>query len=171
MVLRGDRGVGPEAWKEIIDINLNGACNTIRATVPVLKAAGNGGSIIPTSSVAGLKAYGYCGPYGAAKHGVVGIMRTAAIELGPLSIRVNTVNPSNVHTDLIHNPTTYALFAPHVENPTWEDVAPGFQSLHLLPTPDVQPEDIANAVLFLASDESKYVTGLAMTVDAGNFTE
>jgi (+)-trans-carveol dehydrogenase len=161
----------PEAWKEIIDINLNGAWNTIRATVPVLKAAGRGGSIILTSSVAGLKAYGYCGPYVAAKHGVVGIMRTAAIELGPLSIRVNTVNPSNVHTDLIHNPTTYALFAPGVENPTWEQVAPSFQGLHLLPTPDVQPEDIANAVLFLASDESKYVTGLTMTVDAGNFTK
>ena len=84
---------------------------------------------------------------------------------------MNTVNPSNVHTDLIHNPTTYALFAPGVENPTWEQVTPSFQGLHLLPTPDVQPEDIANAVLFLASDESRYITGLPMTVDAGNFTK
>jgi (+)-trans-carveol dehydrogenase len=80
--------------------------------------------------VAGLNAYGYWGPYVAARHGVVGIMRTAAIELGPLSIRVNTVNPSNVHTALMHNPTTYALVAPGVENPTWEQVAPSFRGLH-----------------------------------------
>ena len=83
--------------------------------------------------MAGLTAYGYCGPYVAAKHGVVGIMRTAAIELGPLSIRVNTVNPSNVHTDLIHTPTTYALFAPGVENPTWEQVAPRRKSAKSTP--------------------------------------
>jgi (+)-trans-carveol dehydrogenase len=161
----------PAAFKEIIDINLIGVWNTIRATVPILKVAGKGGSIILTSSVAGLKGYGMCSPYVAAKHGVVGLMRTAAIELGPLSIRVNTVNPSNVHTDLIHNQTTYDLFAPDIENPTWEQVAPRFQGLHLLPTPDVEPEDVANAVLFLASDESKYTTGLTLTVDAGNYTK
>ena len=161
----------PEAWHEIIDINLTGVWNTIRATVPVLKQQGRGGSIILTSSVAGLKAYGMCSPYVAAKHGVVGIMRTAAIELGPFSIRVNTVNPSNVRTDLIHNTATYELFAPDLENPTWEQVAPRFEGLHLLPSPDVLPEDVANAVLFLASDESRYVTGLPMTVDCGNFTK
>jgi (+)-trans-carveol dehydrogenase len=98
-------------------------------------------------------------------------MRTAAIELGPLSIRVNTVNPSNVRTDLIHNPTTYALFAPDLENPTWEQVAPRFEGLHLLPSPDVEPEDVANAVLFLASDESRWTTGLTLTVDCGNYTK
>jgi (+)-trans-carveol dehydrogenase len=161
----------PVAFKEIIDINLIGVWNTIRASVPILKAAGKGGSIILTSSVAGLKGYGMCSAYVAAKHGVVGLMRTAAIELGPLSIRVNTVNPSNVHTDLIHNQTTYDLFAPDIENPTWEQVAPRFQGLHLLPTPDVEPEDVAQAVLFLASDESKYTTGLTLTVDAGNYTK
>ncbi|GAA4553629.1 mycofactocin-coupled SDR family oxidoreductase [Pseudonocardia xishanensis] len=161
----------PEAFQEIIDVNLIGVWNTLRATVPVLKAQGRGGSIILTSSVAGMKAYGMTAPYVAAKHGVVGLMRTAAIELGPNSIRVNTVNPSNVHTDLIHNQTTYDLFAPDLTNPTWEEVAPRFQAMHLLPTPDAQPEDVANAVLFLASDESRYTTGLTLTVDCGNFTK
>jgi (+)-trans-carveol dehydrogenase len=162
----------PEAaFKEIIDINLTGVWNTLRATVPVLKAAGKGGSIILTSSVAGLKAYGMCSPYVAAKHGVVGLMRTAAIELGPLSIRVNTVNPSNVRTPLIHNQTTYDLFAPDIENPTWDQVAPRFEGLHLLPSPDVLPEDVANAVLFLASDESRYTTGTTLLVDCGNYTK
>ncbi|WP_375476316.1 mycofactocin-coupled SDR family oxidoreductase [uncultured Jatrophihabitans sp.] len=161
----------PAAFKEIVDINLIGVWNTIRATVPILKRQGRGGSIILTSSVAGLKAYGMCSPYVAAKHGVVGLMRTAAIELGPLSIRVNTVNPSNIRTDLIHNQTTYDLFAPDLENPTWEQVAPRFEGLHLLPTPDALPEDVANAVLFLASDESRYTTGTTLLVDCGNFTK
>jgi (+)-trans-carveol dehydrogenase len=163
--------ISSEAWNTILDINLTGAWHTLKAAIPHLKAGANGGSIILTSSVAGMKAYGMCGPYVAAKHGVVGLMRTAAIELGPLSIRVNTVNPSNVRTDLIHNETTYALFAPDLENPTWEQVAPRFEGLHLLPSPDVEPEDVANAVLFLASDESRWTTGLTLTVDCGNYTK
>lgn len=161
----------PDAFKTIIDINLIGVWNTLRASVPILKQQARGGSVVLTSSVAGLKAYGMCGPYNAAKHGVVALMRTAAIELGPLSIRVNTVNPSNVRTDLIHNPTTYQLFAPDIENPSWEQVAPSFSGLHLLPTPDVLPEDIANAVLFLASDEARFITGATLLVDCGNFTK
>ncbi|WP_236787739.1 mycofactocin-coupled SDR family oxidoreductase [Amycolatopsis sp. GM8] len=160
-----------EAWNTILDINLTGVWHTVRAAVPHLKAGGKGGSIILTSSVAGLKAYAHCSPYVAAKHGVVGLMRTAAVELGEFSIRVNTVNPSNVRTDLIHNETTYHLFAPDLENPTWEQVAPRFQGMHLLPSPDVLPEDVANAVLFLASDESKRTTGLTLTVDCGNYTK
>ncbi|HEY0226667.1 MAG TPA: mycofactocin-coupled SDR family oxidoreductase [Mycobacterium sp.] len=160
-----------EAFKTIIDINLNGVWNTIRAAVPILKAGGRGGSIVLVSSVAGLKAYGMCSPYVAAKHGVVGLMRTAAIELGPVSIRVNTVNPTNVRTPLIHNQTTYDLFAPDLDSPTWDQVAPRFEAMHLLPTADVLPEDVASAVLFLASDESRYTTGTTLLVDCGNFTK
>jgi (+)-trans-carveol dehydrogenase len=160
-----------EAFKEIIDINLIGVWNTLRVTVPHLKAAGKGGSIILTSSVAGLKAHGMVGPYVAAKHGVVGLMRTAAVELGPLSIRVNTVNPSNVHTPLVHNELTYNLFAPDIEDPTWEQVAPRFEGMHLLPSPQVLPEDVANTVLFLASDESRYTTGATLLVDCGAYTK
>lgn len=158
-------------WKEIIDINLNGAWHTLRAGIPHIKAGGKGGSIILTSSVAGLKAYAHCSAYVAAKHGVVGLMRTAAVELGPDNIRVNTVNPSNVRTPLIHNPGTYGLFAPDLEEPTWEQVAPRFQGLHLLPSPDVLPEDVANAVLFLASDEARWTTGTTLLVDCGNYTK
>jgi (+)-trans-carveol dehydrogenase len=160
-----------DAWHEIIDVDLNGVWNTIRATVPHVKSLGRGGSVILTSSVAGIKAYANCAPYVAAKHGVVGIMQTAAVELGPFSIRVNSVHPSNVNTALIHNPGTYRLFRPDLENPTYADVDAGFRSMHLLPVAQVEPLDIANAVLFLASDEARYVTGLQMTVDAGLVTK
>jgi (+)-trans-carveol dehydrogenase len=159
------------AWNTIIDVDLNGVWHTLKAAIPHLKAGGKGGSIIITSSVAGLRAYGHCSPYVAAKHAVVGLMRTAAIELGPFSIRVNTVNPGNVRTPLIHNQSTYDLFAPDVKNPTWEQVAPRFQDQHLLPSPHALPEDIANAVLFLASDESRWVTGTPLLVDCGNYTK
>jgi len=159
------------AWQEIIDICLTGVWHTVKASIPHIKAAGNGGSIIITSSAAGLKAYANCGAYVAAKHGVVGIMKTMAVELAPFNIRSNSVHPSNVDTALIMNQQTYDLFRPDLEHPTYEDVLEGFKSMVLLPTSFVSTSDIADAVLFLASDEARYVTGLTMTVDAGLVTK
>ncbi|HEY1705337.1 MAG TPA: mycofactocin-coupled SDR family oxidoreductase [Trebonia sp.] len=158
------------SWQEIIDINLTGVWHTTKAAVPHLKENG-GGSIIITSSAAGLKAYGFCGPYVAAKHGVVGLMKTLAVELAPFSIRSNSIHPSNVDTKLIMNQPTYDLFRPDLENPNYEDVLQGFAAMHLLPTSFVPAKDISEAVLFLASDESRYVTGLTMSVDAGLVTK
>lgn len=155
-------------WQEMLDINLSGVWKSVKAAVPHMIAAGNGGSIILTSSVGGLKAYPTMGPYIAAKHGVVGLMRTFAVELGQHFIRVNTVHPTNVNTPMFMNEETMKMFRPDLENPGPEDMKVVTQLMHVLPIGWVEPEDISNAVLFLASDESRYVTGLPLTVDAGS---
>ncbi|WP_319431526.1 mycofactocin-coupled SDR family oxidoreductase [Mycobacterium sp. RTGN5] len=155
-------------WTDMIDVNLSGVWKTVKAAVPHLISAGRGGSIILTSSVGGLKAYAHTGHYIAAKHGVVGLMRTFAVELGHQSIRVNSVHPTNVNTPLFMNEGTMKLFRPDLENPGPDDMAVVAQMMHVLPIGWVEPVDISNAVLFLASDEARYVTGLTMTVDGGS---
>jgi (+)-trans-carveol dehydrogenase len=155
-------------WTAMIDINLSGVWKTVKAGVPHILAGGNGGSIILTSSVGGLKAYPHCGHYVAAKHGVVGLMRTFAVELGAQNIRVNSVHPTNVNTPLFMNDGTMRLFRPDLENPGPEDMKVVGQLMHTLPIGWVEPEDIANAVLFLASDEARYVTGVTLPVDGGS---
>jgi SDR family mycofactocin-dependent oxidoreductase len=155
-------------WTEMIDVNLSGVWKTVKAAVPHLISQGSGGSIILTSSVGGLKAYPHTGHYIAAKHGVVGLMRTFAVELGQHSIRVNSVHPTNVNTPLFMNAGTMKLFRPDLENPGRDDLAVAAKFMHVLPIGWVEPIDISNAVLFLASDEARYVTGLTMTVDAGS---
>jgi SDR family mycofactocin-dependent oxidoreductase len=155
-------------WQDMIDVNLTGVWHTAKAAIPHLRAAG-GGSIILTSSTAGLQALPNTGHYNSAKHGVVGLMRTLALELAPDLIRVNSVHPTAVDTDMIQNSATYALFAsdlPEAER-TKDALAPRFQGLNVLPIPWVEAVDISNAVLWLASDEARYVTGVTLPVDAG----
>jgi (+)-trans-carveol dehydrogenase len=155
-------------WTDMIDVNLAGVWKTVKAGVPHILAGGRGGSIILTSSVGGLKAYPHTGHYVAAKHGVVGLMRTFAVELGQYNIRVNSVHPTNVNTPLFMNEGTMKMFRPDLENPGPEDFAPVAQMMHVLPIGWVEPEDISNAVLFLASDEARYVTGVTLPIDAGS---
>ena len=157
-----------EDWDDMIGVNLSGVWKSVKAAVPHLLAGGNGGSIILTSSVGGLKAYPHTGHYIAAKHGVIGLMRTFAVELGQHNIRVNTVCPTNVDTPMFMNEGTMKLFRPDLENPGPDDLAVAAQFMHTLPVGWVEPRDISNAVLFLASDESRYITGLPVTVDAGS---
>ena len=157
-----------EDWTDMIDVNLGGVWKTVKAGVPHILAGGRGGSIILTSSVGGLKAYPHTGHYVAAKHGVVGLMRTFAVELGQHMIRVNSVHPTNVNTPLFMNEPTMKLFRPDLENPGPEDLKVIAQMMHTLPVGWVEPEDVSNAVLFLASDESRYVTGVTLPVDAGS---
>jgi SDR family mycofactocin-dependent oxidoreductase len=155
-------------WQEMIDINLTGVWHTVKAAVPHIISGARGGSIVLTSSVGGHKAYPHTGHYIAAKHGVIGLMRTFAVELGQYMIRVNSVMPTQVNTPMVMNEVTFRLFAPHKENPGPEDFAPVSQMMHTLPIPWVEPEDVSNAVLFLAAPESRYVTGVALPVDAGS---
>ncbi|KUH93197.1 mycofactocin-coupled SDR family oxidoreductase [Mycobacterium sp. IS-3022] len=157
-----------DTWREMIDVNLAGVWKSVKAGVPHLLAGGRGGSIVLTSSVAGLKAYPHTGHYTAAKHGVVGLMRTFAVELGQHSIRVNSVHPTHVNTPLLMNEQTYRMFRPDLDKPGPDDLAPICQTFHMLPIPWVEAEDISNAVLFLASDESRYITGVPLPVDAGS---
>jgi len=155
-------------WQDMIDVNLTGVWHTAKAAIPHLRAAG-GGSIILTSSAAGLKASPNIGHYNSAKHGMVGLMRTLALELAPDMIRVNSVHPTTVDTDMIQNSAAYELFAPDLPEAerTKETLAARFEAINALPVPWVEPVDISNAVLWLASDEARYVTGVTLPIDAG----
>ena len=154
-------------WQDMIDINLSGVWRTVKAGVPHILSGGRGGSIVLTSSVGGRKAYPNTGHYIAAKHGVIGLMRAFAVELGQDMIRVNSVLPSQVSTTMVMNDSTFRLFRPDLPNPGPDDFAPISQMMHTLPVPWVDAIDISNAVLFLASDESRYITGVSLPVDAG----
>lgn len=156
-----------QAWQQMIDINLSGVWRTCRAAIPHLVAGGRGGSIILVSSVAGLRSYAGVAHYVAAKHGVVGLMKNLAQELAEHRIRVNTVNPTQVDTDMIQNDSMYRLFCPDVPEPTRQDFAAASAATILLPIDWVEPVDVSNAVLFLASDESRYITGVSLPVDGG----
>jgi (+)-trans-carveol dehydrogenase len=155
-------------WKHTIDINLTGLWHTARAGIPHLLAGGRGGSIVLTSSVGGMHAMPNMSHYVSAKHGVVGLMRSLAVELGQHGIRVNSVHPTNVNTPMFMNEGTFKLFRPDLENPGPDDVAAiAAQFMHVLPVGWVEPEDISNAIAFLVSDEARYITGVTLPVDAG----
>jgi (+)-trans-carveol dehydrogenase len=156
-----------ETWGDMIDINLSGVWRTCKVAIPHLIAGGRGGSIVLTSSVAGLRSYNGVSHYVSAKHGVVGLMKTLAQELAPHSIRVNTVNPTQVDTAMIQNESMYHLFCPDIENPTRADFGAASAATILLPIDWVESIDVSNAVLFLASDEARYITGVALPIDAG----
>jgi SDR family mycofactocin-dependent oxidoreductase len=159
--------IDDDTWQTMIDINLTGVWHAAKAAIPHLIEGGNGGAIILTSSAAGLQAYENIAHYVSAKHGVVGLMRTLALELAPYMIRVNSIHPTQVDTPMIQNEATYKLFRPDLEHPNRDDFAPASQSVNALPIPWVEPVDISNAVLFLASDEGRYITGVTLPVDAG----
>lgn len=156
-----------EAFVDMQQVNLIGVWRTAKAAIPHMIEAGNGGSIVLTSSAAGLQPYANASSYVAAKHGVVGLMRTLALELAPHMIRVNSIHPTQVDTPMIMNETTMRLFRPDLEHPTREDFAVASQSMNALPIPWVEAVDISNALLFLASDEARYITGVPLPVDAG----
>jgi SDR family mycofactocin-dependent oxidoreductase len=156
------------AWRDMIDVNLTGVWHTAKVAIPHLKAGGRGGSIVLTSSEAGIRAYQNIGHYVAAKHGVVGLMRTLALELAPYGIRVNSIHPTQVDTPMIQNQATYTLFTGKA-NATKEDFAEASRRVIALPIPWVDAVDISNALLWLSSDEARYVTGVTLPVDGGNF--
>jgi SDR family mycofactocin-dependent oxidoreductase len=152
--------VTPAVWQDTIDTNLTGVWNTIAAAAPHLIANG-GGSIICISSTAGIKGLPFVAPYVAAKHGVVGIAKAMANELARYKVRVNTVHPTGVNTPM-------TAVSVDLEALLAGDPNLGTIFMNSLPVENVEPRDISNAVLFLASDEAQYVTGLEFTVDAGS---
>jgi (+)-trans-carveol dehydrogenase len=147
-----------EEWQETIDVNLTGVWVAAKAVVPHIIAGGRGGSVVITSSDLGIKGSIGLGHYAASKHAVVGLARTLAMELAPHSIRVNTVHPCGTRTTMVNNEPAQRFFADtpgHGEKET------------LLPVDMVEPEDISNAMLWLCSEEARYVTGISLPVDAG----
>jgi SDR family mycofactocin-dependent oxidoreductase len=163
-------GLGMEGWAEVAGTNLVGVMNTLHAALPAMTA---GGSAIVTGSFAALMKGGVGGEpgglaYSYAKRQLIEYVKWVAAAAALSGIRVNGIHPTNVNTRLLNNDGIYARFRPDLENPTREDALPGFASLQLLPNvPYVEPDDISNAVLFLASEESRYVTGEFISVDAG----
>lgn len=160
-----------EDWKDVLDVNLTGVFNTVKAAVPSMLEADQGGSITLTSSSAGLKGYENLAPYVSSKHGVIGLMRTLANELAPHSIRVNAVCPGSARTKMIMNQPTFDLFVPDVESPTEEDALKVFASMPALPVDVIEPEDVSELIAFLASDAARYLTGLAIPIDAGQLVK
>jgi len=153
-----------EVFRDAIDVNLTGVWNTVRAAAPTMIEQARGGSIVITSSGSGLSGRGGDGSgawsgYTAAKHGVVGLMRSFSHWLAPHIIRVNTVHPSGVKTPMGWNEIMPAVMQDRPELFT--------AMANLLPVPILEPTDISNAVLWLASDEARYVTGVTLPVDAG----
>lgn len=155
-----------EAWSDMIETDLTGVFKSIRAVAPHMIAQGSG-RIIATSSMVGRIGVPNLSHYVAAKWGVIGLVKSLALELGPHNITVNAVCPTNVDTPMIQNAAMYSLFAPDIENPGREDVVPGFTSLNALPIPWVEAKDISAGMLYLASDSGRYVTGETLTIAAG----
>jgi SDR family mycofactocin-dependent oxidoreductase len=155
-----------EAWSDMIETDLTGVFKSIRAVAPHMVAQGSG-RIIATSSMVGRVGVPNLSHYVAAKWGVIGLVKSLALELGPHNITVNAVCPTNVDTPMIQNAAMYGLFAPDIDNPGREDVVPGFTSLNALPIPWVEAKDISEGMLYLASDSGRYVTGETLTIAAG----
>ncbi|MFR9803701.1 mycofactocin-coupled SDR family oxidoreductase [Pseudonocardia sp. RS010] len=154
-------------WADIVAVNLTGVFNTVRAASRVMVEQGQGGSIVCTGSVCSQRPQPGLTAYTASKHGVLGLVRSFALELAPRNIRVNVVEPGNVDTDMIHNDTLYKRARPDLDLATREDVAAAFQAMNVMPVPWVQPVDISEAVVWLASDASRFVTGIELPVDSG----
>jgi SDR family mycofactocin-dependent oxidoreductase len=153
--------ISPEQWQQVLDVNLTGVWNTMKATVPAMIEAGNGGSIINISSAAGIKAVPGCGHYCASKFGVVGLTNSLAIELGEYGIRVNSVHPYGTDTPMGNDLSMYQVFQDH---PTYiYSFSPG-----ALPTESLaDPGLISDIVLWLASDASSLLTAAQIPADKG----
>lgn len=153
----------PQAWQDVIDVNLTGTFNTIEAVIPSMVERGQGGSIVIISSTAGLTGIGGSSNgglgYSASKHGVVGLMRSYSNNLAEHSIRVNSVHPTGVATRMVTDPAILEFVA--------QDAGAQRMPPNALPVEAVEPVDVSNAVLWLASDEARYVTGVTLPVDAG----
>jgi SDR family mycofactocin-dependent oxidoreductase len=155
-----------EMWQTMVDVNLTGVFNTMRAVLPHMRERG-WGRVIATSSMAGKMGFPNVGHYVATKWAVIGLVKSVAQEVAADGITVNAICPTGVATTMIHNDAAYRLFLPDMENPTKEDAEPAFAGLNAIPIPWVEVEDISNAMLFLASDEARYITGETIAVAAG----
>jgi SDR family mycofactocin-dependent oxidoreductase len=163
-----------EAFVDAFDVDFIGVVNAIHAALPYLE---KGASIITTGSVAGLIAasqaagVGPAGPGGAgynfAKQLVDSYTKQLATQLAPQSIRANVVHPTNVNTPMLNSEPMFKVFRPDLEHPNRDDALLAFPVMQSMPVPYVEPEDISNMVCFLASDESRYITGSQFKVDAG----
>jgi SDR family mycofactocin-dependent oxidoreductase len=160
------RDLTEQQWREVVDVNLTGVFHTIQASLEPLAAAPRG-RIVATASGMGRRGAANIAHYVASKWGVIGLVKSVAIEVAPSGITCNAVLPTVVNTTMIHNEPTYRLFAPHVEAPGIEEVKPAFGSTNPMGIPWVEPSDITDAVMFLLSDKARYISGEALSISAG----
>ncbi|GAA4490245.1 mycofactocin-coupled SDR family oxidoreductase [Rhodococcus olei] len=154
-------------WTEAIASNLTGVFNTVGAVAPGMVARGYG-RIVTISSMLGRAGSTNMAAYAASKWGVIGLTKSAALDLAQNGITVNAIAPGNISTGMIHNDALYAMMRPDLDSPTRDDVAPVFQSLHAQPVPWLEPEEITRAVLFFAAEAAAHVSGTVLPIDAGN---
>jgi SDR family mycofactocin-dependent oxidoreductase len=159
--------IATDAWREVIDINLTGAWHVVKAAVPTLINQGTGGSVVFIGSTEALKGAENMSSYAASKHAITGLMTSLARELGNYNIRVNSVNPTCVDTNMIQNPYVWGLFQPDNPNPTRESVQDAFARTHILPVPWMEPIDVSRAILYLVGESGRYITASTLTIDAG----
>ena len=163
----------PMDFVDATDVDLLGVMNAVAVSVPHLTqfasiiVTGSTAAMLPNTTDNPAMGPGSAG-YGWAKKTLMGYVEQMALHLAPRFIRVNAVHPTNVNTHLLHNDGLYSMFRPDIENPTREDVEPAFTIFQAMPIPYVEPVDISNLVLFLASDEARYITGQQIRVDAGS---
>jgi SDR family mycofactocin-dependent oxidoreductase len=158
-------------WQDVIDVNLTGVFNTIRSVARPMCERGSG-RIVATASTLGRQGMQTMSNYVATKWGVIGLVKSAAIELGPFGVSVNAVCPSTVNTPATANPVLYGMFRPDKDEPTYEDVDEMLKQFNsALPVGWLSADDIADAVLFLVSDQARNVTGTALDVTAGLSTQ
>jgi NAD(P)-dependent dehydrogenase (short-subunit alcohol dehydrogenase family) len=156
-----------EQWEEMIAIDLSGVWRTVKATVPDMLRQQTGGSIILISSQSGLAGFHGQAHYCAAKHGIIGMMKTLAQEVGPDNIRVNALCPTTVNTVMFNNPMMKDIFCPDLDNPSEEEFLRRASALNCFGIPYIEPDDVSEAVLYLASDASRFMTGTSFLLDAG----
>jgi SDR family mycofactocin-dependent oxidoreductase len=160
-------GMDEGVWDDTIEVNLTGQWKTVEVAVPHIVATGDGGSIVLTSSTAALRGFANLGPYSAAKAGLVAFMKVLAIELAPHRIRVNTIHPATVATEMILNNAMYKLFRPDLDNPTREDFEAVARTKTKLSIVALDSIDISNGVLFLVTDSGRFITGTSLVIDPG----
>jgi len=154
-------------WSDMIGIDLTGVFNTIRAVTPTMKRQ-QFGRIVATTSMMGRQGCGYMAHYCAAKWGVIGLVKSAALELAPFGITVNAVAPGNINTGMVVNDAMVSALSGGKPGAVFDDVLPILGALHAIPEPLLEPEEVSHAVLFLLSEQARYMTGAVMDVSAGN---
>jgi SDR family mycofactocin-dependent oxidoreductase len=160
------REMTEQQWREVIDVNLTGVFNTIQASLGPLSESPRG-RIVAAASGMGRRGAANIAHYVASKWGVIGLVKSVAIEVAPLGVTCNAVLPTIVNTTMIHNEPTYKLFAPHLESPDVEDVKPAFGATNPMGVPWVEPSDITDAVMFLLSKKARHISGETLSISAG----